>query len=260
MYNFLSQVERPVYDFTNGVERAVAMSLEFIPRLVAFVAILVIGYFIAKFLGGLLDKVLEKVGFDKAVERGGIKKAMARSGYDASSLLGQLVFYALMLFVLQLAFAVFGPNPISDLINSAIAFIPNIIVAALIVVIGAAIATGVKDIIRGALGGLSYGATMANVGYIGIMVIAVFAALNQLNVAPEIVNGLFYAALAIIVGVTVVAVGGGGIQPMRTRWETALGRVESEVPRMKEHVKADGQAASVRPTATPRTDQGGYVS
>lgn len=259
MYNFLSQVERPAYDFTYGIERAVAMTLEFIPRLAAFVAILVIGYFIAKFLGGLLDKVLEKVGFDKAVERGGIKKAMSKSGYDASSLLGQLVFYTLMLFVLQLAFAVFGPNPISDLINSAIAFIPNIIVAALIVIIGAAIAAGVKDIIRGALGGLSYGTTMASVGYIGIMVIAVFAALNQLNVAPEIVNGLFYAALAIIVGVTVIAVGGGGIQPMRARWETALVKVESEVPRMKEQVKADVEAEALRPTATPRTDSG-YVS
>lgn len=259
MNAFLAQLEQPAYDFTTGVERAVATTVEFVPKLIAFLLILVIGYFIAKFLGNLLDKVLEKVGFDRWVERGGIKKAMAKSGYDASSLLGTLVFYALMLFVLQLAFGVFGPNPISALINEAIAFIPNIIVAALIVVIGAAIATAVKDIINASLGGLSYGTTMANVGYISIMVIAVFAALNQLNIAPEIVNGLFYAALAIIVGVTVVAVGGGGIAPMRSRWENALGKVENEAPRIREQVQRDGHAASTARPA-PRTEPGGYVS
>ncbi|WP_198411542.1 hypothetical protein [Cryobacterium sp. TMT2-14] len=57
-----------------------------------------------------------------------------------------------MLFVLQFAFGVFGPNPVSDLLAGIIAFLPKIIVA-IIIVIAAAVAAGVKTLIQGALGG-----------------------------------------------------------------------------------------------------------
>jgi hypothetical protein len=63
-------------------------------------------------------------------------------------------------------------------------------------------------------------------------------ALAQLQIAPAIVTGLFYAVLAAFVGVTVVAVGGGGIAPMRERWERALNTVDAEAPRLKEHARA----------------------
>jgi len=78
---------------------------------------------------------------------------------------------------------------------------------------------------------------------IAIMVVGVFAALNQLQIAPAIVTGLFYAILAVVVGSAIVAIGGGGIVPMRSRWERMLGRVESEAPRLRE-------AAERAPAAT----------
>ncbi|MGH8887972.1 MAG: hypothetical protein ACRDYX_23000 [Egibacteraceae bacterium] len=65
---------------------------------------------------------------------------MARSRHDASDLVSKLVYYALMLFVLQLAFGVFGPNPVSDIIRSIIAFLPKVFVA---------IATAARDGSRG---------------------------------------------------------------------------------------------------------------
>ncbi|MDQ3216714.1 MAG: hypothetical protein M3Q18_02440, partial [Actinomycetota bacterium] len=126
--------------FTQGLGDAFASIATFVPKLIAFLLILVVGYFIAKAISRILDKVLEKVGFDKAVERGGVGKALEKSQYDASSILGRIVFYTLFLFVLQLAFSVFGPNPISELITGVIAYLPNVFVAIVIVVIGAAVA------------------------------------------------------------------------------------------------------------------------
>jgi hypothetical protein len=73
-----------------------------------------------------------------------------------------------------------------------------------------------------------------------ILVIGVFAALNQLQIAPEIVNGLFYALLAIIVGVAIVAFGGGGIQTARGYWERVSQR-------------ADAKASEIRRSAVPET-------
>ena len=59
----------------------------FVPKFVGFLLILLIGWFVAKAIAKVLDKVLERVGFDRAVERGGVKKALSRSQYDASSIL-----------------------------------------------------------------------------------------------------------------------------------------------------------------------------
>ena len=80
------------------------------------------------------------------VERGGLRQALARSKYDPSDILARIVFWTVMLFVLQLAFGVFGSNPILDLLRGLIAYLPNIFVAILIVVIAAAIARAATDL------------------------------------------------------------------------------------------------------------------
>lgn len=215
-------------DIEQSLQEGVSTILNFLPKFLAFLAILVIGWFVAKALQRIANAVLERVGFDRAVERGGVKTALARTQYDASDILAKIAFYAIMLFVLQLAFGVFGPNPVSELLYGIIAFLPRIFVAIVVVVVAAAIAAAVREIVDAALRSLPYGAVLANAASIIIVGIGVFAALSQLRVAPAIVNGLFYALLAVVVGVIVVAVGGGGIAPMRPRWERALTRLEEE--------------------------------
>src|SRR5688500_18012470 len=113
-------------NFMSGAELAWANFVTFLPKLGLFLVILIAGFFIAKWLGKIDNAVLERVGFDRLVERGGIKRVLARTRYDASDILAKIVFYTIFLFVLQLAFGVFGPNPISDLLTSVIAFLPNI--------------------------------------------------------------------------------------------------------------------------------------
>jgi hypothetical protein len=225
-------------DLEGGLESAWEAILTFVPKLLGFLLIIGIGYFVAKAIEKVLDRILERVGFDRAVERGGVRQMLSRSQYDASDVLAKVVFYAVMLFVLQLAFGVFGPNPISDLLQGIIEFLPKLFVAILIVVVTAAVATGAKTLVESLLGGLSYGRTLALIAAAAIWVIGIAAALNQIEVAPEIVNGLFYALLALVVGVGIVAIGGGGIQPMRERWQRALTRVDQEAPRMKQEAQA----------------------
>ena len=162
-------------EFRTGLGDAWASVATFLPKLIGFLVILVIGYFIAKAVAKIVDKILERVGFDRAVERGGVGQALAKSKYDASSLLAKIAFYALMLFVLQLAFGVFGDNPISDLIAGVIAYLPNLFVAILIIVIGAAIAAAVKEIVEASLGGLSYGRGLAVGASALVLTVAVFA-------------------------------------------------------------------------------------
>lgn len=234
-------------DYTEGVESAFTRVAEFVPKLAGFLLILLVGYFVAKIVAKVLDKVLEKAGFDRVVERGGIKAALAKSDYDASDLVAKIVFYSLMLMVLTMAFGVFGDNAISDMLAGVVAFLPKLLVAIVIVVLAAAIAAAVKNVVGAALGGLPYGRTLANVASIAIITIGVFAALSQLEIAPAIVNGLFYAVLAIIVGCAVVAIGGGGIRPMEQRWLRTMERYDAEKPRMQQEISraADQRRAYV---------------
>lgn len=233
-------------DLEGGLERAWTSIITFLPKLGGFLLILLVGYFVAKAIERILDKILERVGFDRLVERGGVKRALDRSKFDASGILARIVFYTIFLFVLQLAFGVFGPNPISDLIEGIIAFLPNLFVAILIVVITAAVATGVRTIVAGTLGGLSYGRMLATLAAAGIWVVGITAALTQINVAEPIVTGLFYALLALIVGVAIVAIGGGGIQPMRERWNRALNRMEREAPQIRAEAQTGGGTEALR--------------
>ncbi len=240
-------------EWSQGIEDAWSDIASFIPKFVGFLIIVIIGYFVAKLIAKAVGAILERVGFDKAVERGGIKKALDKSKFDASDIVGKIVFYALFLIVLQMAFGVFGDNPISDLIEGVIAYLPKVIAAILIIVVASAIAAAAREMIDASLGELSYGKALANGVGVAIVVVGVFAALNQLQIAPAIVTGLFYAVLAIIVGSTVIAVGGGGITPMRTRWENALARYDEEKPKLQE--AAQGSKERIAERAEERAEQ-----
>jgi hypothetical protein len=233
-------------DFQQGASEAWEHIATFVPKFLGFLAILIIGYFLAKVLARVVDGILERVGFDGLVERGSLKQALERSKFDASDILAIVVFWAVFLIALQLAFGVFGPNPVSDLIHGIISFLPNIFVALVILVITAALAKVVSEVVRATLGAMSGGEIMAKGAGAAILVIGIFAALNQLQIAPEIVNGLFYALLAIVVGSAIVAVGGGGIPVARRYLERASGKLEEKAPEMKQQAQGATQRIEER--------------
>ena len=236
----------------DAVKDGLSTIAEFVPKLVLFLVILIVGIIIAKVLAKALNAVLERVGFDRAVERGGVKQALANSKMDASDIVAKLIYYTLLLFVLQLAFGVFGPNPISALIEDVIRFLPSLIVAIIILVIAASIAAAVKGLIQNMLGGLSYGKTLANIASIFILFLGIVAALNQVGVATTVTTPVLITILATIGGVIVVGVGGGLIRPMQQRWESYLTKAEAEAPRIKEQAAA---APSVRDQAAEAKDR-----
>jgi hypothetical protein len=240
-------------DLRSSAEEFVQTIGRVLPQVIVFLLILIVGYLIAKAVGRILDRVLERVGFDRAVERGGIGRAMAKTKYDASSILGKLAFYALMLFVLQMAFGVFGENPISELIQGVISYLPRIFAAIIIVVVAAAISAAVKEIVEAALGGLPYGRALALGASVAILVIGGFAALDQLQIAPDIVNILFTGVVAVVAGSAIIAIGGSGVFALRPMWERALNRAQEQAPQVK--AQAEGSKERIRERAQERAGQ-----
>jgi hypothetical protein len=167
-------------DIQSGLTEAWERIATFVPKLLGFLAILIIGYFVAKLVAKVVDGLLERIGFDGWVERGALKTALDRSRFDASDILSVVAFWAVFLISLQLAFGVFGPNPVSDLIQGIIAYLPNLFAAVVILVIVAALAKVVTDLLSAALGAVSGGEWIARGAGMAILVIGIFAALDQL--------------------------------------------------------------------------------
>lgn len=202
-----------------------------LPQIAVFILVLVIGWIIAKVLRKLVDKVLQKVHFNRLTERGWLGRAMDRSEYSASGLVAALVYYAVLLITLQLAFGVFGPNPISNLLNAIVAWIPQAIVAVILVVIAAAIGHALKNLIDGAIGELSYGRILGTIAEIFVVALGVIAALNQVGIATAVTTPVLIAVLATVGAVIAIGVGGGLVRPMQQRWERWLSGFENETSR-----------------------------
>jgi hypothetical protein len=225
-------------DFERGLEEAWENVVTFAPKLLGFFVILLIGYFIAKALSKVTNSLLERVGFDGLVERGTMRQAFERSKTDPSDVIGVAVFWLIFLIALQLAFGIWGPNPISDLLEGLIRYLPNIIVAVVVLVIAAVLAKVLTDILEPTLGAVQGGSIIAKGAGLAVLVVGVFAALNQLQIAPAIVTGLFYALLVMVVGSAVVAFGVGGI-PIARRYLERWSR------------SAEGTVQDVRQNADP---------
>lgn len=208
--------------------------LVFLLKALAFVGVLAGGWLAARAVRQVAGKLLVRVGFDKAVERGGVRAALARSQHDASDIVAKLLFYAVMLFALRFAFGIWGPNPVSALLHSVIAWLPQGFVAVVIVVVAAAIARAVKDIISSALGGMPYGKLLAGSANVFIIGLGVIAALNQVGVTTTVTTPVLIAVLATVGGV----VGGALARPLQDRWASWPHRVSPEAPVIAEQGQA----------------------
>src|ERR671921_453357 len=212
--------------------------LLFLPAALAFLAILIIGYILARLVRTLVGKALHRVGFDRAVDRGAVGRALRGSKITASDLCAKIAFYAVLLFALQLAFGIWGPNAVSDLLTSLIAWLPRAFVAIVIIVVAAAIANAANDLIASALGGLAYGRLLARVASVLIITLGVIAALDQVRIATAVTQPVLIAVLATVAGVIIVGVGGGLVRPMQQRWETWLERAGTESTVIREHARS----------------------
>jgi hypothetical protein len=215
-----------------------------------FLVILVIGWLVARVLMQAVATLLRKLKFDNFAQRGVVGQALGRNNYDASGLIAKIVYYIVLLVTLLLAFGVFGNNPVYSMLNAVVGWLPKAIVAIVLIVIGSAIAKVVKDLITGAIGGLSYGRFVASLASIAIIAIFTIAALSQIGVADAVTQPILITVLATIGAILAIGVGGGLIKPMQGRWERVLNAAEQETGK---HVTAYQQGREHAMSAPAQT-------
>lgn len=212
----------------------------FIPKLLGFLIILVIGWIIARALRGAVRFVLGHLHFARLVERAGLAGLLARSQIDLGEVLAQIVYYFVLLIALQYAFAAFGPNPVEALLTEIITFLPLIIVAIVLFVVAAAVARVLRDLVEAALGARPFAHVIGNIVFVFVLALGGIAALNQVGIATTVTTPVLIMVLATIGGVVVVGAGGGLIRPMQGRWERWLDSAERHA--------GTGPAVAAQPT------------
>jgi len=208
-------------EWSSGIEDTWSSIATFIPKLLLAILILVIGKFIAGIFRKIAETVLSKIGFDNVMDKAGLGIHMERAGYpDSGKLLAKLAYYFIMLMVIQVAADTLDITAINNVIDDILAFIPKLFVALIIIVITGAAANFVRDAVSSGMAASNPGAApqMGSAAAAAVWLIGGFAAINQLGIATDIVDTLFTAISASLVGILVIKYGVGGINSARDRF------------------------------------------
>jgi hypothetical protein len=176
-----------------------------IPALVGAAIILLTGYFLARQVQRWADDLLKRLGFNRMATAGGLDEVVGRTGsrLDPVRALAKLIFWLVMLVVILLASTALGLESINQMFGAMLAFIPTLIAAIVIVILGIIVGEFVRGLILASAGNVSGVPTVAKMAKGAVIMIALFMALQQVGVAEEIVT----AAFTLILGAAALAVG-----------------------------------------------------
>jgi len=189
--------------FLDRIQQSFAQLGTFIPSLVGALVILFAGYLLAKLLEKGTSRLLRRIRLNEMLERGGVLHAVERSGahFNPVRIIANLVFWFVMFGVMLIAANALGFDQLANVFSELVGYIPSVIAAIVIVIVGIVLGGFVGGLIMASAGGLHGGPTLARVGRIGIIVIAVFMALQELGIATDIVT----TAFAILFGAVALA-------------------------------------------------------
>jgi uncharacterized oligopeptide transporter (OPT) family protein len=173
-----------------------------LPLLGALV-ILFAGYLLAKVLEKLTERLLRRIRLNYLLERGGVTQAVERSGthVNPTRVISNLVFWLVMFTVILLAANALGLQSLANVVSTLVSYIPSVIAAIVIVLVGIVLGGFVGGLIQASAGALHGGRALARTGRGGVILLAVFMALQELGIATDIVT----TAFAILFGAIALA-------------------------------------------------------
>jgi small-conductance mechanosensitive channel len=218
----------------------------FLPSLIGAIVILAVGFIAANLVGALLTRVLVGLRFNDLADRLEVNRFIRNTGVrlTAAEVVGQLGYWFVLITAFLAAADTLGLRQVSALLGNVLLYIPNVIVAIVILLAGALIGDLVANVVRGTVrtARVTTAETLARVTRWAIMVFAVLLALDQLGIASRFIETLFtgfVAALAIAMG---LSFGLGGQRWAASALET-LTRTGSEVAEAARETRAQARPA-----------------
>ena len=249
---------------SDNLERVFDQIVLFLPKLIAFVVILVVGWLIARVIKAAITKALQGAGIDRALHSGQSGQYVEKiaPGASPAKLIGTVVYYLIVLAALAIAIPALGIASLNNFVEAIVAYLPNVIVAILIFVLAGAIASAVAGLVAKTMGDTPTGKLVATVVPVLVMAIATFMILDQLKIAEDIVRITYMALMFSLALGLALAFGLGG----RDLAAEALSSARDKGKEQKDQVKQDlqlgrergeQQAQQAKEKAQERMDSGG---
>jgi hypothetical protein len=180
-----------------------------IPKIIAFVLILLAGWFIAGLIAKAMAVILRNINFNGLANRSGFSGFVDSMGVksDSAGFIGETAKWFIRLLTLIVAFDALGLTAVSQVLHQLLLWLPNLVVALVILVIAGLAANALSNLVRGATAkaGFNNREFVATVARVAVWGFGIIVAVNQIGIAETLVNTLFMGfvgALALALGLS----------------------------------------------------------
>lgn len=189
--------------FFQRLQESFAQLGEIVPALSGALIILFAGYLLAKLLEKGIERILRRLRLNNLLERGGVMEAVERTGshFNPTRVIGKLFFWFVMFAVIMVAANALGMESLAEVFAELVGYIPSLMSAIVILIVGIVLGRFTGGLIMASAGAVQGGPTLARVGRWGVVLLAVFMALQELGIATDIVT----TAFAILFGAIALA-------------------------------------------------------
>jgi hypothetical protein len=188
--------------------------VNFLPVLLGAVLVFVAGWIVAVALGKVVEHIIRMIKVDDVMEKAGTKARFEKAGVkiDVAKFLGDLVKWFLILVFLMAATDILKLVQVTNFLNSIVLYLPNVVVAAVILAVAFLVANFVYAVVKGSsrVAGIVSATLLATVAKWAIMIFGFLAALIQLGIAASLINTLFIGFVAMLALAGGLAFGLGG--------------------------------------------------
>ena len=251
----------PVQDTSDAFRASLANALNTflsaIPRIIGFVVVLIVGWVIASLLGRGVEALLHAVRFNELARRSGFAAFVQKMGVkdDASGVIASIVKWIVRLITLVVAFDTLGLPAVSGVLQQLLLWLPNLIVALVVLVIGGLAANALSQLVRGATAeaGFSNPDILATVAKGAVWTFATVVALTQLGIATTLINTIVIGLVGALSLAAGLAFGLGGRDRAAQLLDTVsrnAGRVGPKLQRAAESAR-ENVPVTVRQSSSP---------
>lgn len=234
---------------------AAAMALFFsaIPKIFGFLVIVIVGWLVASAVEKGVAALLRTIRFNHLAERSGLADFVSKmgTGTDSAGMIALIVKWFIRLIALVVAFDALGLPAVSDVLRQLLLWLPNVIVALVVLVIGGLAAKALANVVRGAASeaGLANAALLAKVASAVVWTFAIVVAVNQIGIATTLVNTLFMAIVGAIALALGLAFGLGGRETAAEIVRTWYGKARSDSDQLVQMAQSATRTTPPSPAA-----------
>ena len=224
------------FNILQSLQSGFTQFVNYLPQLIGALIVLLVGYIIAKILDTIITKGLRKARLDQrlAANSGGRMIEQVSPGGSPSRLIGGVVFWVIMIFVITSAIGTLNIPALTGFMNQVLAYLPNVLAALLIFIVAAAAAGAVGAIVHRTMGDTPTGKVVRAAVPALIMAIAVFMILTQLGIAPVIVKATYIALIGALALAAALAFGLGGRDAAADLVNSGYRKAQEQTERVKQ--------------------------